>query len=73
VKYFESTKALKKFVYPGVTEVIPLFLEDKLGYFYPFSGFLDKQLTEGNLYFVYKNESSQITSFDKKEFNATPE
>ncbi len=73
VKYFESTEALRKFVYPGVTEVIPLFLEDELGYFYPFSGFLDKQLTEGNLYFVYKNESSQINSFDKKEFNATPE
>lgn len=70
LKYFSSIESLEGFVYPGVTEIIPLFVEDNKGNFFPYSGFVNKQLQEGHLYFIYKNAYSRTFTQSNKEQDA---
>jgi NhaP-type Na+/H+ or K+/H+ antiporter len=54
LKHFSSLEGLRTFVYPGVTEVIPLLVESQEGDIYPYSGYIFEQVTEGDLYYIYK-------------------
>ena len=60
IKFFTSLDSLRNFVYPGVTEVIPLFIKNEEGDFFPYSGHLFDQVKEGTLYFIHKNTHESI-------------
>ena len=66
LKFFSSLDSLKTFVHPGITEIIPLLVENENGDFFPYSGFVFDQAKEGNLYFIYKSAHTSIEPFIKK-------
>ena len=66
LKFFSSVESLQTFVHPGITEIIPLLVENENGDFFPYSGYLFEQVKEGNLYFIYKSAHTSIKPFVKK-------
>jgi NhaP-type Na+/H+ or K+/H+ antiporter len=67
IKFFSSLDSLRTFVHPGITEIIPLLVENEVGDFFPYSGYVFDQVKEGNLYFIYKSAHTSIEPFVKKK------
>ena len=57
IKAFKSSEELRKFVKPGVEEIIPLLFESKKEFIHPFSEYLFDQTREGNLFYIAKKLS----------------